>query len=105
MLAVALVPIQSYIRIGWKRKRWNHGRSNEKLIIRWKQTRKMARLIHYPFPEELELLAQKASFSQHRIRTGELQLFDDYRKDLLAALCSKPWYQKLLLRWVYAIGR
>ncbi len=104
MLAVAFVPFQSYIRIGWKRKRWNRGKSNEKLITRWRQTKEMARIVHYPLPEELELLAQKANFSQHRIQIDELQLFEKYREDLLETVRSKPWYQRILLRWILAVG-
>lgn len=104
MLAVAFVPFQSYIRIGWKRRQWNRGRSNEKLITRWRQTKVMAHIVNYPFPDELELLAQKANFSQHRIQIDELQLFEDYRKELLEAVHSKPWYQRILLRWILAVG-
>ena len=64
----------------------------------------MARIIKHPMPEELELLAQKASFSQHKIRADELQRFEECRKELLAAIRSKPWYQRVLLRWLFAIG-
>lgn len=103
VLVVAFVPLQSDIRIAWKGKQWNRGRSNEKAIIRWKQTKKIAHRINASFPEELELLAQKAKFSQHRIQFSELQMFEDYRNTLLETVASKPWYQKLFLRWVFAI--
>lgn len=105
MFAAALVLLQGYIRIGWKRRQWNQGRSNEMLIARWRQTKKMARIINHPLPEELELLAQKASFSQHRIQPDELQLFEDYREDLLKTVRNKPWHRRILLRWIFAIGR
>lgn len=104
VILAASVPIQSKIRIEWKRSQWNRGKSNEKVITRWKQTKKFARLVGVPFPEELENLAQKAIFSQHRIRTEELQLFEDYRVTLLEAANSKPWYHRILLRWIFAIG-
>lgn len=104
IIAALLVPLQGYIRIAWKRKKWNRGKPNEKLIARWKQARKMAAILHCPFPEEFELLAQKACFSQHRIQNDELQLFEDYRKELLATVHDKPWYRRILLRWIFAIG-
>ena len=104
VIFAASVPIQSKIRIEWKRSQWNRGKSNEKVITRWKQTKKLARLVGVPFPEELENLAQKAIFSQHRIRTEELQFFEDYRDTLLEAANSKPWYHRILLRWIFAIG-
>jgi len=105
LFVAALVPLQAYIRVGWKRWQWNRGRSNEKLIARWRQSKKAARIINHPFPAELEELAQKANFSQHRIRSDELQLFENYREDLLETVRSKPWYRRILLRWLFAIGR
>ena len=104
VVLAASVPIQSKIRMEWKRSQWNRGKSNEKAIIRWKQTKRFARLVDVPFPEELENLAQKAIFSQHRIQTNELQLFESYMDTLLEAAKSKPWYHRILLRWIFAIG-
>lgn len=104
VLAVSLVPLQGYIRMGRKRKLWNRGKPNEKLVARWKQVRKMAGIVGCPFPEELESLAQKACFSQHTIQSKELQLFEVYRKELLDSAASKPWYWRILLRWIFAIG-
>lgn len=104
MLAMASVPVQSHIRIGWKQKQWNRGKPNEKAIARWRQTREIARILNVSFPEDLELLAQKANFSQHRIQSDELQLFVDYRDTLFETVRSKPWYQRALLRWIFAIG-
>ena len=103
VILAASVPIQSKIRMEWKRSQWNRGKTNEKAICRWKQTRKFARLVNVPFPEELENLAQKAIFSQHRIQTDELQLFDNFRDTLLDAANKKPWYYRILLRWIFAI--
>lgn len=104
MLLATSIPIQSKIRIEMKRSQWNRGKSNEKAITRWKQTKRFARLVDVPFPDELENLAQKAIFSQHRIQTNELQLFEDYWDTLVEAANSKPWYHRILLRWIFAIG-
>lgn len=104
VVLAASVPIQSKTRMEWKRSQWNRGKSNEKAITRWKQTKRFARLVNVPFPEELENLAQKAIFSQHRIQSCELQLFEDYRETLLEAANRKPWYHRILLRWIFAIG-
>ena len=104
MLLAASVSIQSKIRIEWKRRQWNRGKSNEKAIARWKQTKKFARLVDVPFPDELENLVQKAIFSQHRIQPCELQLFEDYRETLLEEANGKSWYHRILLRLLFAIG-
>lgn len=103
LLTMASVPLQSKIRIDWKQKQWNQGTANKKTITRWRQMKQLARLLGIHFPEELELLAEKASFSQHRIQPCELQLFEDYRKTLLDTVSCKPWYQRVLLRWIFAI--
>ena len=104
MLAVAVIPVQSQIRIGWKRKQWNRGNPNEKTIARWRQTRSLASMLKQPYPEDLDNLAQKANFSQHRIQSDELQMFEDYRDTLLEAIRNKPWYHRVLLRWIFAIA-
>ena len=104
VVLAASVPIQSKIRMEWNRSQWNRGKSNEKAITRWKQTKRFARLVDVPFPEELENLAQKAIFSQHRIQREELQLFEDFRETLLETANRKPWYHRILLRWIFAIG-
>ena len=103
MLAAALTPAQSKLRAAWKRKQWNRGKPNEKTVTRWRQTKTAARLVKASYPKALEALAQKAVFSQHRIRDDELRLFDEYREDLTAAVRGKPWYWRILLRWVFAI--
>lgn len=104
MLFVAVIPVQSHIRVGWKRNQWNRGNPNEKAIARWRQTRSLAKLLKQPYPENLDNLAQKANFSQHRIQPDELQMFEDYRDTLLKTIESKTWYQKVLLRWIFAIA-
>lgn len=104
LLVVLCVPLQSIVRIKWKRRLWNRGGENERAIRRWCQTRSLAKILRQPYPEELEAIAQKAKFSQHRIQPEELQQFDAYRHSLIAQVSSKPWYQKWLLRWILAVG-
>lgn len=103
LLAVAVVPIQAYVRMSWKRKLWNRGMPNERTITRWRQTRYLAKLLKQDYPEELDDLAQKAKFSQHRIQPEELQRFDEYWQTLVHHVHSKPWYQRILLKWILAI--
>jgi hypothetical protein len=55
-------------------------------------------------PKELDDLAQKARFSQHEIQPEELQCYEDYRLTLLAAVATKPWYQRLFIKWILAIA-
>lgn len=104
LLAVAIVLLQRYVRLFWKRKQWTCGKPNEKTIARWRQTRKLAKLLKQPYPVELDGLAQKAKFSQHRIQPAELQQFEDYRQALQENLCTQPWYLRFLFHWILIIS-
>ena len=103
LILAAYVPIQANIRIYWKKTLWNTGRSNERTISRWRQTRSLAKLLKQPYPEDLDNLAQKAKFSQHRIQPEELKQFEDYRISLIERINEKAWYHKIILKWIFAI--
>lgn len=103
LLFAACVPIQAYLRIYWKQTLWNSGRPNERTMSRWRQTRSLAKLLKQPYPEDLDNLAQKAKFSQHRIQSDELRLFETYRISLLELVNEKAWYQRIILKWIFAI--
>ena len=102
LLLLACVPLQSYARIYRKRILWNRGSPNERTITRWIQTQFLAKLLKQPYPEELDNLAQKAKFSQHRIQLEELQKFEDYRLLLMEQIQSKPWHQRIICKWIFA---
>ena len=104
LLLAICIPLQGYLRIYLKRKKWNKRGSNERTIARWRQTRSFAKLLKQPYPEDLDNLAQKATFSQHRIRLEELQQFEDYRKMLMKQVAEKPWYLRIVFKWILAIG-
>ena len=103
LLVVACIPLQGYIRVIRKRALWNRGRPNERTITRWRETRFLAKVLKQPYPEELDHLAQKAKFSQHRIQPEELQQFEGYRNSLIEILRGKPWYQRFVFKWILAI--
>ncbi len=104
LLFVACIPFQGYLRICRKRKLWNKGRPNQRTMTRWRQTRSFAKLLKQPYPEDLDNLAQKATFSQHRIRPEELQQFEDYHKMLIKQVAEKPWYLRMVFKWIFAMG-
>jgi len=104
LLLIPCVLLQGYVRIYRKRKLWNRGAPNRCTIYRWRLTRSMAKRMKEVYPEELDYLAQKARFSQHEIQPEELQLFEDYRLSLLARIAEKPWYQRLVFKWLFAIA-
>ena len=103
LLLIACIPLQGYIRIIGKQALWNRGRPNERTMNRWRQTRSLAKLLKQPYPEELDNLAQKAKFSQHRMQPEELLQFEEYRNSLIEILRGKPLYQRFVFKWILAI--
>lgn len=103
LLLASCIPLQGYARIYWKRTLWNRGRPNERTMTRWRQTRSLAKLLKQPYPEELDNLAQKAKFSQHRIQPEELRQFEDYRQSLMEQVHSMPWFYKFIFKWLLAV--
>ena len=104
LLFAVCIPVQGYARIHRKRILWNRGKPNAKTMERWRQTRVLAKLLKQPYPEELDNLSQKAKFSQHRILPEELRQFEDYRISLVELLTQKPWYHRLIFKWILAIA-
>ena len=104
LLCAAFIPGTGDLRIYLQRKRWNSGTANEMALIRWKQSRYMAKRMKVILPDELEELALKAKFSQHTITEGELERFALFRKLVLEEVDRMPWYRRWFFRWIYAIG-
>jgi len=102
-LIILVIPVQAYIRMAWHNKRWNSGKSNEQAIRRWRQCRRMARLVKFRLPSELDALALRAKFSQHTITEDELARFDEFRQQILMYMQEKVWYQRWLYRWIYVL--
>lgn len=103
LMAAAAVWVQSALRIRWKRDAWNRGGANEQALNRWRQVKQLARIIREEVPEELQMLAQKAKFSQHTLSDTELQRFDVYRRQCLEKLESKGKAARLAVELLFAI--
>ncbi len=103
LLLILCIPLQAQIRIHRKASMWNRGDSNERAINRWTQTRKLSKLLKLPYPENLEILAQKAKFSQHSILPEELDQFEAFRLSAKLCISEKPRYLRFLYLWIFAI--
>lgn len=103
LLLAACVPLQGELRIRRKQALWNRGRPNQMALTRWRETRRIAKVLRQPYPEKLDDLAQKAKFSQHRIQPEELKQFDAYRQTLRQLISGRPWYQRFFSRWILAV--
>lgn len=103
LLLISCIPLQAQIRIHWKESLWNQGDSNERAINRWTQTKKLSKLLKLPYPDNLENIAQKAEFSQHRILPEELDQFDEFRLSAKLYISERPRYLRALYLWIFAI--
>lgn len=103
LLLISCIPLQAQVRIRRKMSLWNHGDSNERAINRWTQTKKLSKLLKLPYPDNLENIAQKAKFSQHRILQEELEQFDEFRLSAKLHIYEKPWYFRIVCLWILGI--
>lgn len=103
LLLPAAVLLQREIRLALRRRRMHRGTTNRRALAMWQEVALTARLLKQRPPAELEELAQKAKFSQHTLTAQELMSFDSWLRDAKRQLREKPWYRKLLWRYLFAI--
>ena len=103
LAAVGAVLLQAFARIYCKRRRWNGGEPNRRAIYRWRQTKFLARLLKQAYPEALNELAGKATFSQYELLPEELQQYEDYRISLITLIEEKPLPLKLCYPLILAV--
>jgi len=104
LLGLAMIPLQGNLRILYRQKRWFSGEPNRMAVYRWKQSRRLAKLTKTELPGELEILAEKAVFSQYTLTREELYRFEQFRQKVLVDVHVMPWYRKYFLRWILAVG-
>ena len=100
-LTVLAVTAQRSVRIRLRRRRQETARPNARGLAMWQEAELLSGLLHQPSPEALEALAQKAKFSQHTLTTEELTQFTAYLTDARHQLEQKPWYLRLIYKYLY----
>lgn len=99
---ILLIIGQWLLRRYLKKKHLHQGKPNAQALKRYRETRRLARLCGLPLPDDLTALAQKAKFSQYALTREELGQFDGYILDYTRTLRDKPWYYRLVYRFVFA---
>ena len=94
---------QYRLRLELIRRRCSHPKPNVRALHLWRDTVKLCRLSKQAPPEELEFLAQKAKFSQHRLTEAEIGQFIAFGDACRATFRAKPWYWQILYRIVFAL--
>ena len=102
-LAVVVLWGQYLLRTHLRRKKRHCGNPNQQALQYWKELLRLSRLYRQAVSEELELLAEKAKFSQHTLTKEELKQFKAQLSAFRTLLAQKPWYQRLLLKLIFAV--
>ena len=95
-----LLMVQYMLRRGWRN---NTPNINAKALVRWQDVEIICRFTKQEPPEELEMLAQKAKFSQHTITADELRQLDVWVGTHRAQLKKMPWHVRLVCRYILAL--
>ena len=86
-----------------RRLRRRGGSPNARALAAWQAVELLCRVTRQTPPGALEALAQKAKFSQHTLTAEELGQFDAWLKEERRKLRQRPWYQRLVYRYVLAL--
>ena len=95
---------QAYLRIAYRRRKRCAGEPNDMAVERYRQIRYLSRALRMPMPQDAEVLALRARFSQHTITRDELNRLEDFRIRILSAVWTMPWYRRLILFLIFAIA-
>ena len=101
-LPVLVLPLQRSVRLALRRRSQRTGDPNRQALHRWRESLRLARILKESPTEVLIVLAQKAKFSQHRLTAEELAEFDSFNRSCLRRLKKKPWYLRLIYKFIYA---
>lgn len=95
--------LQRLLRIQFRKRAQTRGDNNRRASACCKEIRLLTALLKRPIPEEVELLTEKALFSQHMLSREELNVFLSCQASCRQTLRSFPWWKKLIYRYWYAV--
>lgn len=101
-LVMLLVWGQYLLRVQLRHRKMRSGSPNQRALICWKEIVRLSRLYRQPLSEEMEMLAQKAKFSQYTMTGEEIKVFQTRLKELSTLLAQKRWYQRLFYKLLFA---
>lgn len=103
LLVPAGIWLQREIRLGLRRGQMHRGGANRRALALWREAALYGKLLKHRPPAELEALAQKAKYSQYTLTAQELKTFDVWLRDARRKIREKPWYLRLIYRFVFAV--
>ena len=97
------VVLQRRIRLENRRKRRQRGRANARALAMWREAVLFGKVLGEEVPEELEILAEKAKYSQHVLSGEELDRFGTWLAEAQGRCRETAWYRRFVCRWVLAL--
>ena len=94
-----------YRRLGlWRlRRRFGTGPVNRRALHLWENIDRLSAWVGETPPREMEELALKARFSQHRLEQQELAALARHRTEVAGRVRRLPWYKRFVVRWVLVL--
>ena len=104
LILAAILFVWRIIVLSARTANFTRGSTNRRAVHYYRHIVLLVRLEKAEIPEELERLAQKARFSQHKLTNGELQQFAEFADSLTQTLLkeAKP-LRRVVYRIVYAL--
>ena len=102
LLCLAALWGQYRLRLWLRRRQWQRGNPNDRCLALWRECCFLHGLMQEEPPAELEVLAQRAAFSQHTMTAAELMPFTQDLGECQRLLRCMRWYKQLLYRLIYA---
>lgn len=94
---------QRSLRIALHRKRLAKAKPNALALLLWQDALLCSKLLSEAPPHALELLAEKAKYSNHTLTAQELTQFEQYLRTARTHLRRKPPYLRAIHKWIFAI--
>lgn len=94
---------QRTLRIALHRKRLARANPNARALLLWQDALLCSKLLNEAPPHTLELLAEKAKYSNHTLSPQELAQFEQHLRTARTRLRRKPPYLRAIHKWIFAI--
>lgn len=100
--AVALIPLQRYLRLKWRTHCFSTGHPNKRVFALWRHLKVLCRVAHTEPSVDARAIAQKAKFSAHTATDEELNYLVQSVSTATEALRHNSYAKRLWYRFVRA---
>ena len=102
VFAIALIPLQRYLRLKWREHLCSTGLPNKRTLAWWKHLKVICRAAHTEPSDEARAVAQKAKFSAHTVTEEERTVLEKEASKVTETLRCVPSVKRFWYRFVRA---